>query len=311
MTNRKKNSKRFLLPLIPALIIMLFFSSCEDIPLLTAVDSLVKVGAPVYSVEAGEYDEDQYVEISTTTGDALIYYTIDGEDPDSASTLYTEPVPIEGHETEINLKSIAILDPMANSDITSAIYTIEYVAVAAPVFSPEAGIQRQDVSIEITSAASSAAIYYTTDGTVPTAASTQYTTPIPLTGDGSDISINAFAVQEGLPDSSVTFGYFKIDYLQAAAPTTSVSDGIYLNDLQIPLSTTTEDAVIHYTTTGEDPVTAVARGDGYYTLNASSGNITLTNPSGTSNWVVFFRAKAFKDQMKTSNLLSRTYTIQP
>jgi hypothetical protein len=303
-------SLRTLLFLLLPFATLFTFTACEDIALLTAVDSLVKARSPVYSVEAGEYDEDQYVELSTATEGAQIFYTTDGEDPDSSSTLYTEPVPIAGHETEINLKSIAILDPMANSDISSALYKIEYVAVAAPEFSPAAGIQRQDISIEISSATSSADIYYTIDGTVPTESSIPYTAPILLEDDSSEISINAYAVHEGFPDSPVTFGYFKIDYLKNAAPTTTVADGTYANNLQVPLSTTTEGAVIHYTTTGEDPVTAVDRGDGYYTLNDSSGTITLTNPGGV-DWVVFFRAKAFKDQMKTSDLLSRTYTIQP
>jgi outer membrane protein OmpA-like peptidoglycan-associated protein len=67
-------------------------------------------------------------------------------------------------------------------------------AAAAPTFT-------------LASATPSAKIHYTTDGSVPTAASPVYTGPIPVSGD---TAIRAVAVAPGLPDSSVTSGGFYV-----------------------------------------------------------------------------------------------------
>jgi hypothetical protein len=48
---------------------------------------------------------------------------------------------------------------------------------AAPVFSPGAGSYNLVQTVSITDATAGAAIYFTTNGTVPTASSTPYTGP--------------------------------------------------------------------------------------------------------------------------------------
>lgn len=59
--------------------------------------------------------------------------------------------------------------------------------------------------VVLTTATEGATIFYTVDGTEPTAASTQYTAPITIDGD---TTINAFATKEGLEDSeAATFVY--------------------------------------------------------------------------------------------------------
>lgn len=61
-------------------------------------------------------------------------------------------------------------------------YLVSYVAptisVAAPVFSPEAGIYTESQNVTITCETEGATIYYTVDGEEPTKASTQYTAAI-------------------------------------------------------------------------------------------------------------------------------------
>lgn len=81
-----------------------------------------KVASPKFSLAEGTYDGNQSVELSCKTEGALIYYTLDGSDPTTASTLYSSAIEVEVGTTTI--KAIAIKADLENSDIVSATYTI-------------------------------------------------------------------------------------------------------------------------------------------------------------------------------------------
>lgn len=78
------------------------------------------VAAPIFGVNSGMYFETQYVELSTTTEGADIFYTVNGSEPTASSTKYTEPIAIAS--TTI-LKAIAIKGG-TNSNVATAEYTI-------------------------------------------------------------------------------------------------------------------------------------------------------------------------------------------
>lgn len=86
----------------------------DDIALVTTV------ATPTFTVPAGEYPEIQHVGIECTTQDANIYYTLDGSEPSSASTLYTDLIEIA---TTTTIRAIAIKDNV-ESEKASATYTI-------------------------------------------------------------------------------------------------------------------------------------------------------------------------------------------
>src|SRR5580704_8301934 len=71
---------------------------------------------------------------------------------------------------------------------------------AAPVFSPGAGSYNLVQTVSITDATAGAAIYFTTNGTVPTASSTPYTGPITV---GSTETLMAVAIAPGYASSTV------------------------------------------------------------------------------------------------------------
>lgn len=50
-----------------------------------------------------------------------------------------------------------------------------------------------------------ATIYYTTDGTTPSASKTQYSDPFAISGksDGESITVKAIAIKEGMANSTV------------------------------------------------------------------------------------------------------------
>ena len=77
------------------------------------------VDPPVFSVAEGEYNETQTVTISAQEG-ATIYYTTNGEDPTTNSTVYDGAISISETTT---LKAIAS-NGTNNSAVTSATYTI-------------------------------------------------------------------------------------------------------------------------------------------------------------------------------------------
>lgn len=72
--------------------------------------------------------------------------------------------------------------------------------VAAPVFTPAAGTVEEGTEVTIACATEGAKIYYTLDGTVPTAESTLYDKAIVI---NEETTVKAIAIKEGMLDSRV------------------------------------------------------------------------------------------------------------
>ncbi len=87
----------------------------------TAVN--VAPSTPVFSLESGSYDTNQSVTISSTAG-ATIYYTTDGSDPTTSSTVYSGAIALED-EGNYTIKAIAVND-YGTSSVATAEYTIAY-----------------------------------------------------------------------------------------------------------------------------------------------------------------------------------------
>ena len=89
---------------------------------------------------------------------------------------------------------------------TSSTQTSPKLTVATPTFTPNGASSftgTQSVTISCTTAG--AKIYYTTDGTTPTASSTEYTTALSLT---STTTVKAIAVKTGMNDSAIATATF-------------------------------------------------------------------------------------------------------
>ena len=76
---------------------------------------------PSFSLGSGTYTGTQTVSISCETAGATIYYTLDGSDPTTSSTLYSGPIAISADAT---LKAIAVASDMENSAVATADYII-------------------------------------------------------------------------------------------------------------------------------------------------------------------------------------------
>jgi len=80
----------------------------------------VVVAMPVISPDAGEYNAEVEVSITTATAGATIYYTTDNSYPSTASSVYEAPFKLTQSAT---VKAIAVLDN-SKSALASATYTI-------------------------------------------------------------------------------------------------------------------------------------------------------------------------------------------
>ena len=82
------------------------------------------------------------------------------------------------------------------------------VPVATPYFSPEGGVYTEVQNVTIACETAEATIYYTTDGSDPTASSTLYETAIPV---ATTTTIKAIAIKEGMSNSDIATATYTIN----------------------------------------------------------------------------------------------------
>lgn len=90
-------------------------------------ETLDVVSDPYFSPEAGTYQSTQYVTIESDTENAIIYYTVDGTDPNNTSEIYVDPIEVSN---SVIIRAIAVKDGFVDSEVVEAEYIIsEPVAV--------------------------------------------------------------------------------------------------------------------------------------------------------------------------------------
>ncbi len=108
---------------------------------------------------------------------------------------------------------------------------------AAPTFTATASDDGASMSVTMATATEGAAIYYTTDGTAPTAQSTEYTVAITVT---EDTLFKAIAVKDGMENSPVSVGAVSI-----AEKTVTVTEEVEV-EKEVPTDMTGETATAVY-----------------------------------------------------------------
>jgi len=158
---------------------------------------------PSFSLAAGAYATSQTIKISDATGGTIIYYTTNGTAPSTSSTKYSGPVTISATET---LEAIAVETGYTNSAVASAAYTIAPV-LPAPTFSLAAGAYTVSQTVTLSDAKAGAVIYYTANGTAPSASSTKYSGPVTVSATET---LEAIAVETGFTSSAVASATYTI-----------------------------------------------------------------------------------------------------
>ncbi len=164
-----------------------------------------QVAAPSFNPAGGTYSLEKQVVISCATEGATIRYTLDESEPNGSSTIYTEPIPVS---TSLSIKAKAFKEGWTSSPVAVATYTfVSADTLAAPVFSPVAGVYEAAQNVSISCSDPDAVIRYTTDGEEPDESSPLYVSPIFV---NSSVTLKAKAFKEETIPSPITSGIYSI-----------------------------------------------------------------------------------------------------
>jgi glucosylceramidase len=274
-------------------------SGYTNSPLASSIYTILPPPAapPTFSPAAGVYTSTQSVSIADSAAGAVIYYTLDGSIPTTASARYVAPLTVSATTT---VKAIATATNYTTSAVGSGTFTINLASAATPTFSPAAGIYTATQTVTLSDSTPAAAIYYTLDGSTPTTSSSRYIAAISVS---SSERINAIATATGYAQSALASGVYTINLPTATTPTFSPPAGNYTSAQIVAIADATNTAVIYYTLDGSTPtpasllystpltvpatqtINAIATATGYkqsavgtaaYTIAATSPIVTVT-----------------------------------
>ena len=174
---------------------------------------------PVISPAGGEVEKGTEVEITLTEGaeGSKIYYTTNDSLPQVGKDFtqeYTRKIVVNQTMT---IKAMAVKSQTGDRDLVSnvaeAVYTVKgddpvvTDTVKTPTFSVAAGEVEKGTKVALACATEDAKIYYTVDGSEPTAESAEYTAEISI---DSAMTIKAIAMKEGLENSKVASAAYTV-----------------------------------------------------------------------------------------------------
>ncbi|MBR0099915.1 MAG: chitobiase/beta-hexosaminidase C-terminal domain-containing protein, partial [Treponema sp.] len=166
------------------------------------------------------------VDDSTLVGGEMRYALGENAITAPAENLYTTDIPTKTDAGTYYVWYKACGDANhSDSEPDSVTVTIgETETVATPAFSPDAGTYTEAQSVTISCETTGATIYYTTDGSDPSASSTKYSSAIAV---GETTTIKAIAVKDGMTDSSVA----STTYTISEGPEPSEETNVEVEDL--------------------------------------------------------------------------------
>jgi N-acetylneuraminic acid mutarotase len=252
---------------------------------------------PVFKPIAGNYGLAQSVTLTDATTGAAIHYTTNGATPTASSPKYSAAIHVSAASTTI--KAIATATGYTNSPVATAVYKIGLAAAATPKFSEGTGTYSSIQTVTLSDATAGAAIYYTTDGVLPTTASTKYVAAIRV---GATETIRAIAASATHSNSAVASATFTIHLPPAAKPVLHPAGGNYSTAQSVTMTDATPGAAIYYTTNKAAPtasstryttavkvsktttIEAVAIASGYSDSAVASATYTFPTTANAKEW---------------------------
>ncbi|HOT78328.1 MAG TPA: chitobiase/beta-hexosaminidase C-terminal domain-containing protein, partial [Candidatus Wallbacteria bacterium] len=197
--------------------------------------------------------------------------------------LYSAPITIS---RSLTVKAMAAKPGMLYSETASAAYVIK---VKTPTFAPPAGNYMDTQSVTISCQTPNSAVYYTLDGSEPTASGTLFTSPITV---AHNLTIKAIGVKSGLVNSDIAVAAYTVQP-KAAKPQLIPPGGVYNSARSVTITTATAGAAVKYTLDGTEPSASSATYSGAINVSAATE----------------IRAIAVKSGMLNSDTARETYVI--
>ena len=183
---------------------------------------------------------------------------------------------------------------------------------ATPTFSPAAGTYASAQSVAIGDSTIGATIYYTTNGSTPTASSTEYSGPIAVS---STEILEAIATATGYTTSTVGTAAYTISTTPPPPPTGlsfSPVGGTYTSPQTVTITSSTPGATIYYTTSGTTPNTGSSVYSSPITVSGSTSETVQAIAvvgSGTATYA--FGSSAPIHTVQSSNGFAASATSVP
>jgi len=178
----------------------------------------------------------------------------------------------------------------ALSDLWAFQSTIGTLPAVQPVFSPPSGIYTAGRLVTISDATPGASIYYTTDGSAPTASSPSYSGPITVSATETIQAISAASGYAVSASASATYTIAPA----TQTPTFDVPGGSYATEQSVAIRDGMQGAILNYTTDGTAPsvhspiysgpvtvsstetLNAIATAPGYATSAVATASYTIS-----------------------------------
>jgi Malectin domain/Chitobiase/beta-hexosaminidase C-terminal domain/Legume lectin domain len=156
------------------------------------------------------------------------------------------------------------------------------IQAAAPVLSPATQTFASSLNVTMADSSPGVQIYYTTDGSTPSTASTVYTGPFTVT---TTETIQAIAAGPGILQSTASTATYTLQ-TQVSEPTFTPPPGQYSVAQSISISSATTGATIYYTTDGSTPTTTSTRYTGPVSFSSSTTLQALATAPNLSNSLI-------------------------
>lgn len=160
-----------------------------------------------------------------------------------------------------------------------------------PAFSQSDTTVTDGTTLELSTATAGASVYYTLDGSTPTARNTKYVSNSPILLN-RNITVKAIAVHPSLFNSDVASMTF---HVKANAPQSNVPETTYQEFKSVGLTSASEGASIYYTVDGSIP---------------SKTNGTLYSGAISIDYSQTIKAVAIKEGLDNSDIVSYSYVIK-
>lgn len=194
---------------------------------------------PLFAPPPSTFSAAQSVSLSNTAN-LPMFYTTDSSTPTTGSTPYTAAIPVTKNTV---IRAITGGPGYLTSAVSIGNY---FIQAPVPVFAPGSGTYYAAQNVTISDAVIGATIYYTTNGSTPTTASTPCANPC-LLAIATTGTIKAIAAGGGYASSNVALATYTF---AAANPVFSPSASTFYAPVTVTLTDTTPGVLIYYALNG-------------------------------------------------------------